>query len=303
MTLTPEQAIDSVNSVFGRHQGSRALHAKGTLCKGTFSASPEAASLTRAPHMKGEIIAATIRFSNGSGNPNQPDYLPDPRGLAVKLYVGDDSRTDIVAVSSPRFPTRTPEGFIELVLAQGAGAAALWKLPRFLARHPEAIGVLPVVAPTLRPPASYAVISYYGIHAFKWISDDGREQYVRYAWRPLQQAKGIPPWEARRRGPDYLQEELRRRLGLAPIRFMLELQVAIPGDPVDDPTAAWPKDRRRVHAGTLEVTGLETERETCGDILVFDPTRVIDGIELSDDPVLRFRSPAYSESVARRTAS
>jgi catalase len=27
---------------------------------------------------------------------------------------------------------------------------------------------------------------------------------------------------------------------------------------------------------------------------------VIDGIELSDDPVLRFRRDAYSESVARR---
>jgi catalase len=34
---------------------------------------------------------------------------------------------------------------------------------------------------------------------------------------------------------------------------------------------------------------------------VFDPTRVVDGIELSNDPVLRFRSPAYSVSVGRRT--
>ncbi len=56
-------------------------------------------------------------------------------------------------------------------------------------------------------------------------------------------------------------------------------------------------------AGTLEVTGLETERETGGDVLVFDPTRVTDGIECSDDPVLRFRSDAYRESVTRRTAS
>ena len=57
-----------------------------------------------------------------------------------------------------------------------------------------------------------------------------------------------------------------------------------------------------MNAGTLEITGLETERETGGDVLVFDPTRVTDGIELSDDPVLRFRPQAYSASVARRTA-
>jgi catalase len=38
-------------------------------------------------------------------------------------------------------------------------------------------------------------------------------------------------------------------------------------------------------------------------VLVFDPTRVVDGIELSDDPVLRFRPAAYDVSVARRTTS
>ena len=34
--------------------------------------------------------------------------------------------------------------------------------------------------------------------------------------------------------------------------------------------------------------------------VVFDPTRVVDGIELSDDPILRFRPSAYSVSVDRR---
>jgi catalase len=58
-----------------------------------------------------------------------------------------------------------------------------------------------------------------------------------------------------------------------------------------------------VHAGTFALHALETERETGGDVLVFDPTRVIDGIELSDDPVLRFRGAAYTESVRRRMAS
>ncbi len=36
---------------------------------------------------------------------------------------------------------------------------------------------------------------------------------------------------------------------------------------------------------------------------VFDPTRVVDGIELSDDPILRYRPGAYSESVSRRTST
>jgi catalase len=77
--------------------------------------------------------------------------------------------------------------------------------------------------------------------------------------------------------------------------------VAEEGDPVDDPTVAWPEERERVEVGRLVLTGPETGRERDGDILVFDPTRVTAGIELSDDPILRFRPKAYSVSVARRT--
>ena len=58
-----------------------------------------------------------------------------------------------------------------------------------------------------------------------------------------------------------------------------------------------------MEVGRLELTGPETERERGGDILVFDPTRVTDGIELTDDQILRFRPRAYSASVTRRTGA
>jgi catalase len=53
-------------------------------------------------------------------------------------------------------------------------------------------------------------------------------------------------------------------------------------------------------AGTIEVTGPDPDREQHGEVVVFDPTRVVDGIELSDDPILRYRAAAYSASVSRR---
>jgi catalase len=271
------------------------------VLSGAFTPTAQASELTRAVHMQGPEVLATIRFSNGSGNPKHPDWAPDPRGLAVKLYLPDGSRTDIVAVSSPLFPTRTPEGFVELIRAQAAGPAAVWKLPQFLARHPEAIRVLPVVAPTLLAPPSYATIAYYGLHAFRWIDSEGGERYVRYTLQPAATASKLAPWAARRRGSDYLQEEIRKRAQAEPVLFFLELQIADPGDPVDDPSAAWPKQRRRLTVGTLRITGLDTTREVGNDLLVFDPARVTDGIECSEDPVLRFRPAAYSESVRRRT--
>ena len=85
MTVTPEEATAAANSSYGVHPGRRALHAKGTLLKGTFTATPEAATLTRAAHMQGDPVPATIRVSNGGGNPDVPDYAPDVRGLAVKM--------------------------------------------------------------------------------------------------------------------------------------------------------------------------------------------------------------------------
>src|SRR3954470_879224 len=134
--ITPEQAIDSINERFGLHAGLRALHAKGVLLKGDFTATPEAARLTRAAHMQGEPVAATVRVSNGSGDPESPDYAPDVRGMAVKLYLPDGSRTDIVAQTAVRFPTRTPDAFVEFVRVMEAGPAQLWKPPLVLARPP-----------------------------------------------------------------------------------------------------------------------------------------------------------------------
>lgn len=301
MTITPEHAIDAANEVFGSHAGYRALHAKGTVCAGTFTATPAGRRLTRASHMQGEPVKVTARLSNGSGDPDAPDYMPDVRGLALKCYLPDGSRTDIVAQSAPRFPVRTPEAFVELMRASAPSAAMPLKLARFLARNPSAIAGLPANTLALRPPASYATIPYYAVHAYRWVDADGASRYVRYTLIPHRSEPPVPPWQARRRGRDYLQDDIRERLKRGPVRFKLELQLAEAGDPVDDPSAAWPKQRQVVIAGTLELTGLDTEREKGADVLVFDPVRVIDGIELSDDPILRFREHAYSASVARRT--
>lgn len=300
MSTTPEQSIDAANTVFGRHPGFRALHAKGTLCKATFTATPEAARLTRAAHMRGDPISATVRVSNGGGDPDAPDYQPDVRGLAVKFYLPDGARTDVVAQSVPRFPVSTPEAFVELMLAQRPSPAMAWRMPLFLARHPRALVTLPPGLPALKPIASYATCTYYGTHAFRFLDADGGERYVRYTFVPEAGDQRLSLREAKRRGRDYLQEDIRQRLASGPVRFTLQLQIAAPGDAVDDPSSVWPSDRERVNAGTLELTALETERETNGDVLVFDPTRVTDGIELSDDPILQFRHRAYTDSVARR---
>ena len=46
---------------------------------------------------------------------------------------------------------------------------------------------------------------------------------------------------------------------------------------------------------------LELTEAADAEPLIFDPTRVTDGIECSDDPILHARSAAYGASYAQRT--
>jgi catalase len=293
--LTPEQTVDAINRRFGRHAGARALHAKGTVLEGSFTATPQAGRLTRAQHMQGDPVDVTVRFSNGSGDPRSVDYEPDVRGMATTFHLADGSRTDISAQTVPHFPVKTQDAFVELVAASEPGVKALYRFPLFLAKHPKALATLRKNAAGLKPPPSYAARRYFAIHAFKWTGADGDERHVRYTWQPEAKDPGIPAREAKARGRDYLIDEIRERVRREPIRMTLELQIAAPGDDPDDPTAEW-KSAERVVAGTVELTGLATGT----DEFVYDPARVTDGIEPSADPILNFRPRAYSVSAERR---
>lgn len=298
-----QEAIAAIDHAAGRPQdGHRRVHAKGVLCRGTFVASPEAARMTTAAHMQGDEITATVRFSNASSNPNIDDRAPDARGMATAFYLPDDSGTDIVAVNLPAFVARNQRDFVAFTRA-AKPVFGDYPGPRMLLhllRHREARAATLAVIKS-KPPVSFATCRYNALHAFRWIGPDGTGRFVRYSWVPAAGEKSLTKDEIKQRGRDYLAEEIHERLAREPARFTLQLQIAADGDPVDDPTAIWPDDRERIDVGTLELTGPDTEREQGDDILVFDPTRLTEGIELSADPIPRLRSHAYSISVERRT--
>lgn len=296
-----EEIVDAINAIHGSHAGHRAVHTNGVLMAGTFTAGEGASALSRAAHFQGEALRATVRFSNGGGVPDAPDGKPDGRGIAAKLYLPDGSTTDIVGLNLPVFFVRTPEDFLTFTRARRpdpeTGKPDMAKLGAWVEAHPEAV---PAIQHGLSagPPESYATQRYFSIHAFHLVGAGGERTTVRYRLEPEAGVAEISSDEARERPLDYLRAEILERV---PVAFTLRAQVAEAGDPVDDPTAAWPEERRMVDLGRLELTGPETEREQGGDILVFDPTRVTDGVEPSDDPILAARSHAYAVSVERRT--
>ena len=296
----PEQMIETVPAEYGHHPGRRALHAKGSFARGRFTATPAARALTRAAHMQGEPVDVLLRFSTGGGDPAAPDSAPGVRGLAASFSLPDGSVTDVVCQTAPRFPVRTPEAFEALLKGNTRDRSRAWKLPLFLARHPSAIPSLKPNLESLRPPLGYATLPYFGIHAFRWVDAAGGSRFVRYTLVPEAGDRRLSNEEARQRDANYLEHELVDRLGTGPARFTFQVQVAAPGDPTGDPSAQWPDDRERVDVGTLEVLQVIEDPEGGGHIHVFDPTRVTDGIELSDDPILAYRREAYSVSAYRR---
>jgi catalase len=298
--VSPDDAIEAIRGAGGAQPGYRALHAKGTLYRGTFTATPEAARLSRAKHLDGSTVPALIRFSNGSGNPAQRDGSSGVRGMAVKFTLPDGSTTDVSTQTARLFVSSTPDGFVDLLKAMRPGLTTPLRMARYFVTHPRLLGALPVLRDANKVPASYGTIEYHGLHAFRWIGSDGSARFVRYHLVPAADEKYLPGSAAQSKGPDFLTDELNTRLANGPVRFDFRVQIAEPKDSTVDPSAPW-QSTETVTVGTLQIRGLDTEREHGDDIVVFDPMRVTDGIEPSDDPVLHFRSLAYSASVKLRT--
>jgi catalase len=291
--LDPREAIDRLTAVYrGPHPGHRTLHARGTFYAGTFTADPVAAEVCRASVFSGEAVPVVVRWSNAAGTPRIPDKAPDVRGMSVKLRstAGD---TDLLGQTAPRFPVRRPEDFVSMTEATARPAT----FPLWVARHPATLGAFlaNARAQAIASPYSYAEKTYYPIHAYGWVAADGTRRWVRYQLRP--QPGTRPPGSFE--GFDRLRQEIVARLAEGPVRYDLHVTVAADGDDPHDPTSVW-NGSRELTAGVIEVTAPMADPEEAGGPMVFDPTRVVDGIELSDDPILRYRPAAYSESVARR---
>jgi catalase len=111
-----EKLIQQFDTIFGLHPGLRPAHAKGLLATGTFTPSPNARNLTRAPHVLRESTPVTVRFSNSTGIPLIPDNDPsaDPRGLAIRFNLAE-TFTPISSVTrqtvSPPGPARSFSNF------------------------------------------------------------------------------------------------------------------------------------------------------------------------------------------------
>ncbi len=296
-----EQVIDALNSIFGSHPGFRPVHAKGVLYEGTFQATKQARSLTRAPHMQGQPVRVHVRFSNFSGGPavRDSDPMASPHGMAIRFQLEGNANTDIVAHSYNGFPARDAVEFLAFLRALASSGPEVPKpmpIESFLSQHPAAKRF--AEAPK-RAPQSFATIPYYAVDAFRLINHEGHSRAVRYRVLPSAGERYLDESEAAKSSDNYLFDDLAERLKRQPVEFRVDVQVAADDDPIDDPTQQWPEDREQVELGRLTVSRPLADSEALQRTIVFDPARLPDGIE-PGDPLIEVRSAVYALSLGRR---
>lgn len=278
----------------------RYIHAKGIVCTGTFEASPEAAAISRAAHLAGGIVPVTVRFSDGAPNATVSDNSLDanPRGMAIRF--GSGRGTDIMTISHNGFVVGTGEEFLAFqraITATDSSKPHPWPIEVYLGSHPKA---LKFVQELNSVPVSFATEPFYSNDSFVFVNSKGQRQTGRYQIIPVNGAQYLNDTEAKAKSADFLSEELKSRLSQAPAKFRLLLQLARPGDQTNDSSVVWPDDRKKVDLGVISIDSVIADSAAAERDLAFDPTRLTDGIELSDDPLPALRSRVYVYSVAGR---
>jgi len=295
-------AIDALNE--GQHPGFRPAHAKGLMCSGTFTPSPDASKLTRAPHASRPSTSVTVRYSDGTGLPTIPDNDPvrsGPRGMAVRFHLGEHDHTDIVAHSTNGFPVRTGEEFLEFIhAATEFGAGRPEAFGSFLATHPNAKRFVETPKPI---PTSFAREAFFAVTSFKFTNADGVSRHGRFRIRPEAGTQYLSNEEAAAKSDNFLFEEIAQRLAKEPIKLGVFVQMAEPDDDVADASVIWPENRTEILVGTITLTARVDDQIPERRKIIFDPLPRVDGIDSSGDPLTGVRSDIYLLSGRRRRAA
>jgi catalase len=306
----------------------RPVHTFGIGATGYFEASDVARDYSIAEHFQGQRIPVIARFSNGSGSGFQHDGWSDVRGLAVRFQLADGAAADLIAMTLNEFFTPTVETFLafspatipvraeresawlkifdmlRLMLPMqdpypGQTTEAVTGALKFADKHSYA--KLPVFqAGALGAPVSYTRATYHAVHTFVVVAPDGVRRPVRFSWQPV---SGVLTTNPKAPPVDkYLQQELCDRLAEGPARFILMMTIGEVGDDFNDPSRPWPPQRVRIVMGTLTLDAVPDDQVANGELLSFNPWRLVPGIEPSDDPILRARRDAYELSREQRGA-
>lgn len=206
---------------------------------------------------RAHTYAATVRFSNSAGQAN-PDWVPDGRGLAIKVQDVHGERLsgsppgltsqDFLMVNHPVFIARNVKDYLRLekLLVTAADQPLSAVRDALTGGHwnpltwhwKEALSAAQIAA---RSPAHPATHTYYSMSPFRY------GKYVaKYRAKPLRDIDDSLLAVVAKLGQDadalrtMLSETLRQEPLL--FEFQVQLRTRVETMPVEDPTVEWPAD-------------------------------------------------------------
>lgn len=299
----PVALIDQFEATFGKFEGYRRSGAKGICAAGEFVGSAEGRALSTASAFSGQPVPVVVRFSVGGANPKAADNTKTQRNMALQFNLPGGEQWLMGNISAPVFGAATPQQFLGRLASlqpdPATKAADPAKVKAFADANPEVLlqGKHFASQPV---PASFAGVNYWGVHAFGFVNARGEKQFGKWVFEPVGGVQGLSDDEAKAKGPSFLFDDLRQRAKEGKVAFQFNLELAEPGDKLDNATVPLPAGRKKLTLGTLKVTSVSDD--AAGPCLTtnFNPMVLPKGVEPSADPMLAARAAPYAVSQGRR---
>src|SRR4051812_22793685 len=172
----------------------RIVHARGSAAHGFFECYEPLTRYTRASLFSeaGKQTPVFVRFSTVIGERGSADTARDVRGFAVKFYT-DEGNWDLVGNNIPVFFIQDAMKFPDLVHA--AKPEPHFAIPQastahdtfwdFVSLMPESTHMLMWVMSDRAIPRSYRMMQGFGVHTFRFVTEQGQATFVKFHWNPV----------------------------------------------------------------------------------------------------------------------
>jgi len=298
-----DQVVGAIEGTFGVTPGERRNHTKGVCALGEFVGTSKMAPYSRSALFSGTPVLVVARFSLAGGNPKVPDTAKSARGMALEFRLPNGNLQHLTMLNTPMFGAAQPRTFFDQMVAMkpdpATGKPDPEKIKAFKASHPDNRAQAEFLDQN-NPPASFSTSAYFGIHTFKFINKNNKTTMVRWHFVPGDGEKRLSDDQLKSMPANFLEQELIERTQKGPTRWDMMVWIGQPGDPENNPTLLWPKNRKEVKAGTLTISSAMPQKGAECEKINYDPLVMSDGIAPTNDPILLFRSPAYAISFGKR---
>ena len=298
----------------------RVVHARGAGAHGVFEANGAAEGICRAGFLqKGVQTPVFVRFSTVLGSRGSADLARDTRGFATRFYT-DEGNYDLVGNNIPvffiqdgiKFPdvvhAAKPHPDREIPQAQSAHDT-FWD---FVSLHTEAQAHTMWNMSDRGLPRSYRTMEGFGVHTWRLANADGETCLVKLHWKPRQGVHSVT-WEEAQLSNGYDPDVHRRDLadaieGGAFPSWDLGVQVmpdnaeeTFEGIDLLDPTKFVPEELAPVQLlGTMTLNANPTNYFAETEQVAFNPSNLVGGIDVTNDPLLQARLFSYLDTQITR---